>query len=146
EMSEEELRGIVAGHGGLEDVERRILDDVFDAADRSLSEVMRPRGEVAFMEADLTVAQALAVVADAPYSRYPVIDDSFDDVLGFLHVRDLLGAEPTLLVRDLTREILMLPSTNRLLPSMTRMRAERVHIAVVGAEYGGTDGSVTLDD
>jgi len=146
EMSEEELRGIVAGHGGLEDVERRILDDVFDAADRSLSEVMRPRGEVAFMEADLTVAEALAVVADAPYSRYPVIDDSFDDVLGFLHVRDLLGAESTMLVRDLTREILMLPSTNRLLPSMTRMRAERVHIAVVVDEYGGTDGIVTLED
>jgi len=146
EMSEEELRGIVAGHGGLEDMERRILDDVFAAGDRSLSEVMRPRGEVAFMEADLTVAQALDVVADAPYSRYPVIDDSFDDVLGFLHVRDLLRADPSLLVRDLTREILLLPSTNRLLPSMSRMRAERVHIAVVVDEYGGTDGIVTLED
>lgn len=146
EMSEEELRGIVAGHGGLEDMERRILDDVFAAGDRSLSEVMRPRGEVAFMEADLTVAQALDVVADAPYSRYPVIDDSFDDVLGFLHVRDLLAADRELLVRDLTREILLLPSTNRLLPSMSRMRAERVHIAVVVDEYGGTDGIVTLED
>lgn len=146
EMSEEELRGIVAGHGGLEADERRILADVFDAGDRSLSEVMRPRGEVAFMQADLTVAEALDVVADAPYSRYPVIGESFDDVLGFLHVRDLLGADVDLTVRDLSREILLLPSTNRLLPSMSRMRAERVHIAVVVDEYGGTDGIVTLED
>lgn len=146
EMSEEELRGIVTGHEGLAPDEKRILGDVLDAGARSLAEVMRPRTEVEFMSADLTVAAALDVVADAPYSRYPVIGENFDDILGFLHVRDLLRAERDVLVRDLTREILLLPSTNRLLPSMSQMRREGVHIAVVVDEYGGTDGIVTLED
>lgn len=146
EMSDEELRGIVTGHEGLAPDEKRILGDVLDAGARSLAEVMRPRTEVAFMSADLTAEGALDVVANAPYSRYPVIGENFDDVLGFLHVRDLLRATPEVHVRDITREILLLPSTNRLLPAMSQMRREGVHIAVVVDEYGGTDGIVTLED
>ena len=146
EMSEEELRDMVIGHEGLEEDERRILNDVFDAADRSLSEVMRPRGEVAFLPAALSIAEATTAVHQRPYSRYPVTGEDFDDVLGFLHVRDLLGADPQATVGDLTRDLLHLPSTNRLLPSLSQMRAQGVHIAVVVDEYGGTDGIVTLED
>lgn len=146
EMSEEELRGLVEGHEGLEADEKQILSDVLDSADRSLAEVMRPRPEVAFIRADLTADEARTVVADAPYSRYPVIGQDFDDVLGFLHVRDLLRVQPGARVRDLVREILLLPNTNRVLPSMSQMRSVGVHIAVVVDEYGGTDGIVTLED
>lgn len=146
EMSEEELRDIVVAHQGLAPDERRIIDDVFDAADRSLGEVMRPRGEVAFLRASLTVREAVDAVRDRPYSRYPVTGESFDDVVGFLHVRDLLGADATAPLSGLVREVVHLPSTNRLLPSLSRMRREGVHIAVVVDEYGGTDGIVTLED
>ncbi len=146
EMTEEELRDMVIAHESLADDERRILKDVFDSADRSLREVMRPRGEVAFMPARLTVAEARAVIRDRPFSRYPVIGADFDDVRGFLHVRDLLDAAPDATVAHLTREILQVPSTNRLLPTLSRMRSEGVHIAVVVDEYGGTDGIVTLED
>ncbi|SNU01420.1 putative hemolysin [Ruaniaceae bacterium KH17] len=146
EMSEEELRGIVEGHEGLEENEKQILSDVLDAADRSLAEVMTPRPEVSFIHADLSSEEARAVVADGPYSRYPVIGEDFDDVLGFLHVRDLLQVEPGAHVRDLMRPIPMLPNTNRVLPSMSQLRAEGIHIAVVLDEYGGTDGIVTLED
>ncbi|EYR63997.1 membrane protein [Actinotalea ferrariae CF5-4] len=146
EMTDEELRDLVIAHEGLADDERRILNDVFDAADRSLSEVMRPRGEVAFLPARLTVAEAVQEVGDKPYSRYPVTGEDFDDVIGFLHVRDLLGAAASTTVRRLSREVLHLPSTNRVLPSLSRMRREGVHIAVVVDEYGGTDGIVTLED
>nr|WP_297427623.1 hemolysin family protein [uncultured Actinotalea sp.] len=146
EMTDEELRDLVIAHEGLADDERRILNDVFDAADRSLSEVMRPRGEVAFLPARLTVAEAVVEVTDKPYSRYPVTGEDFDDVVGFLHVRDLLGAPAGTTVRRLAREVLHLPSTNRVLPSLSRMRREGIHIAVVVDEYGGTDGIVTLED
>lgn len=146
EISEEELREIVIAHEALAEDERRIVSDVFDAADRSIGEVMRPRGEVVFIRADLTLADATEVVRRQPFSRYPVIGTSFDDVLGFLHVRDLLDAPPQALVRDVMREILPLPATNRLLPSLSVMRRERAHIAVVVDEYGGTDGIVTLED
>jgi putative hemolysin len=145
-MTEEELRDMVVAHESLEDDERRILNDVFDASDRSLSEVHRPRSEVAFLAQDLSIREAVEQVRSRPYSRYPVTGHDFDDVTGFLHVRDLLGADPDATVGSLTRTVLHLPSTNRLLPSLSRMRREGVHLAVVVDEYGGTDGIVTLED
>lgn len=146
ELSDEELRYLVDQHGGLAEDERQILTDVFDAGDRSLSEVMRPRGDVTFLAGDATVADAISVALTSPYSRYPVTGTGHDDVRGFLHVRDLLGADPRMKVRSITRKILHLPATNRVLPSLSRMRAEGSHIAVVVDEYGGTDGIVTLED
>ena len=146
ELSEEELRYLVHQHEGLAEDERQILADVFDAGDRSLSEVMRPRGDVTFLAGDATVADAISVALTSPYSRYPVTGTGHDDVRGFLHVRDLLGADPRKQVRSITRKILHLPATNRVLPSLSRMRAEGSHIAVVVDEYGGTDGIVTLED
>ncbi|WP_395695069.1 hemolysin family protein [Nocardioides sp.] len=145
-LSDEELRHLVGQHEGLAEDERRILVDVFDAGDRTLSQVKRPRGDVAFLAGDVTVAQATETARRLPYSRFPVLGDGLDDVRGFLHVRDLLGADPATRVRKLTRDIVHLPATNRVLPSLTRMRAEGCHIAVVVDEYGGTDGIVTLED
>ncbi|CAM3724208.1 hemolysin family protein [Occultella aeris] len=165
EMTDEELRGMVIAHEGLPEDERQILRDVFDAGERSVSEVMRPRHEVAFLDGDLGIRDATRFIADQPYSRYPVIGENFDDILGFVHVRDLFLADVATLaaddeeipvtvrpprtvrrVRDLAREVVVLPSTNALLPSMSIMRRARIHIAVVIDEYGGTDGIVTLED
>ncbi|MFB9955524.1 hemolysin family protein [Cellulomonas denverensis] len=147
EMSEAELRDLVIAHQGLPEDERRILADVFQATDRSVSEVMRPRGEVKFLSASLTLAEALEEVREQPWSRYPVTGVDVDDVLGFLHIRDLIDArDPGRTVREAMREIVALPGTNKILPSLSRMRREGVHIAVVVDEYGGTDGIVTLED
>ncbi|GAB2456044.1 hemolysin family protein [Xylanimonas ulmi] len=147
EMSGEELRDLVAGHQQLAEDERRILDDVFAAGDRTLGEVMRPRGEVTFLAGHLPLTKAAAVVAASPYSRYPVTGEGFDDVAGFLHVRDLLGVrDDGRTVADLARPIPFLPVTNRLLPSLSALRAQGAHIAIVVDEYGGTDGIVTLED
>ncbi|MFC7496067.1 MULTISPECIES: hemolysin family protein [unclassified Nocardioides] len=146
QLSDEELRFLVDQHEGLADDERKILTDVFDAGDRSLSEVMRPRRDVAFLSVDSTVAEAVEAAMSQPYSRFPVTGSGQDDVRGFLHVRDLLGADPKRRVKGLTRDILHLPATNRVLPSLARMRDEGRHIAVVVDEYGGTDGIVTLED
>ena len=85
---------------------------------------------------------------DLPYSRCPVTGEGFDDVSGFLHVRDLLGiaADDKRHVTDVCRPILMLPGSRLVLPSVATMRQEGVHLAVVVDEYGGTDGIVTLED
>jgi putative hemolysin len=166
EMTEQELRDLVITNESLPEEERRILRDVFNATEHTIGEVMRPRHDVVFLSADLTLDEATRRVATEPYSRYPVIGDDFDDVLGFVHVRDLLMADlvtnagdddrgalpvqplsgPARTVRDLVRRILVLPGTNALLPSMAMMRRERIHLAVVIDEYGGTDGIVTLED
>jgi putative hemolysin len=148
QLSEEELRELVSTHEDLEEEERQILSDVFAATETTVKEVMRPRTDVAFVPGDLTLAQAAARVRDLPYSRYPVTGSGFDDVLGFLHVRDLLGVEaaPDRLVRDACRPVLVVPGTKLVLPCVATMRHEGTHLAVVVDEYGGTDGIVTLED
>lgn len=146
DMTEEELRDIVVAHEALSEDERRILGDFFDAGEKSLSEVMRPRGEVTFMPADISVAAALGVVRANPYSRYPVIGQDFDDVIGLLHVRELLEAGPTTTIRHLMRDVPRLPSSAQILPSLSFLRRDGRHLAVVVDEYGGTDGIVTLED
>lgn len=148
-MTEEELRDIVSSHEGLPDDERRILDDVLSLRDRLLSEVMRPRPEVAALDGTGSVQEAAAQVREQPYSRYPVVDRSIDDIIGFVHVRDIYEASaenPSKPLRDIVRAITYLPATARVLPTLTMMRADGQHIAVIIDEYGGTDGIVTLED
>lgn len=148
QLSEEELRELVSTHDDLDEQERRILSDVFAATETSIKEVMRPRGDVSFVDGRLTLAEAAKQVQDRPYSRYPVTGDGFDDIIGFLHVRDLLGpsADDPRRVSDLARPILVLPGSKMVLPTVATMRQEGVHLAVVVDEYGGTDGIVTLED
>lgn len=149
ELSEEEIRDIVATHQGLPDDERRILDDVLSLRGRQVSEVMRPRPEVVALDDTATVAEAVDQVRDLPFSRYPVADKSIDDITGFVHVRDLFEAataDAASALAALTRPISYVPSSARVLPTLTRMRAEGHQIAVVVDEYGGTDGIVTLED
>ena len=148
QVSEDELRELVSTHDELDEQERRILRDVFAATDMNLKEVMRPRGDVAFLQHDLPLAAAADRMRDMPYSRYPVTGEGFDDVIGFVHVRDVLGitGADTRLVRDVCRPVLMLPSSKRVLPSVATMREGGTHLAIVVDEYGGTDGIVTLED
>jgi len=147
EVSKDELREIVTSHGGLGDEERQILTDVFAATRSNLKEVMRPRGDVVFVEGALPLSEAATWVADQPYSRYPVIGENFDDVTGFVHIRDILGEHPPgRTVADVQREVLHLPGTNAVLPTVVLLRKQGAHVAVVVDEFGGTDGIVTLED
>ncbi|MFS0866807.1 hemolysin family protein [Microbacterium sp. 179-B 1A2 NHS] len=149
QLTDEEVRDIVASHEGLPEDERRILDDVLSLRGRQISEVMRPRPEVTALDETSTVGEAVDYVRDLPFSRYPVTDTSLDDIVGFVHVRDLLDAvrdAPDAPLERVIRPMSYFPSTAGLLPTLTRMRAESHHIAVVVDEYGGTDGIVTLED
>lgn len=148
QLSEEELRDLVSTHEDLDEQERRILSDVFAATETNVKEVMRPRGDVSFVDGRLTLPEAALHVRALPYSRYPITGVDFDDVIGFLHVRDLLGvaADDERRVADIARPILTLPGTKPVLPTVAIMRQEGVHLAVVVDEYGGTDGIVTLED
>lgn len=149
EMTDDELRDIVSSHEGLPEDERRILDDVLSLRDRQLSEVMRPRLEVTALDVGMPVSEAIVRVRHLPYSRYPITDSSIDDIVGFVHVRDLYdtaGADAARPVSEIARSIEYLPASSRVLPALTKMRARELHIAVVVDEYGGTDGIVTLED
>ena len=148
EVSDEELRVPVNTNTNLSKDERTILDDVFDASETIVAEVMRPRADVVFLDGDMPIEKAAAYVREMPYSRYPVTGKDFDDVLGFVHVRDLLDIRDpeAKTVADVTREGISLPGTSKLLPSLELLRKRGIHLAVVIDEYGGTDGIVTLED
>jgi putative hemolysin len=111
---------------------------------------MVPRTEVEFLDAGWSVARAIKSASALPHSRFPVVRGSPDDVVGFVHVRDLYGPTGTarrgLKVGDLAREVLLLPDTKKVLPSLSEMRKAGHHLSVVVDEYGGTAGIVTLED
>ena len=149
QVSEAELRRMVAGNTSLSKDERKLIDEVFGAGDRQLREILVPRTEVVFLEASTPIPEAAAEIAQYPHSRYPVIDESADNVVGFVHVRDLLSpgaSDRGGQVAELTRPALFLPGTKHVLDALSEMRRDSFHLAIVVDEYGGTAGIVTLED
>jgi putative hemolysin len=149
-ISEDELRGLVAAHESLTSDERRLIDDVFAAGERSVGEVMVPRTDVTFLDGAMTIAKAAKIAAESPHSRYPVVGRDQDDVLGFVHIRDLLlpavRHDRDRTVASAAREVKTMPGSKHVLAAMSEMRREGHHMAIVIDEYGGTDGIVTLED
>jgi putative hemolysin len=148
-ISEAELRELVAANTVLDREERRIIFEVLAAGTSLVREVMVPRTEVLFLDAELPVGTAAELARAASHSRFPVVDGSHDDVVGFIHLRDLLirpADDGRATVRELTREVKRLPASLRVLSALSEMRREGQHLAVVVDEYGGTAGIVTLED
>lgn len=148
-ISESELRDLVAANTVLDPVERRIIDEVLVAGASLVREVMMPRTEVVFLAAGLTLPAAARIARAETHTRYPVVDGTHDDVIGFVHLRDLLmrpDGDTCTTIRELIREVKRLPGSKRVLAALTEMRRERHHLAVVVDEYGGTAGIVTLED
>jgi putative hemolysin len=146
-VTEEELRDLVAQNEELTLDERRLIAEVLDAGDRPIREIMIPRLDVSALQQDLTIPEAVQATSGRPFSRYPVVDGGLDDVVGFVHLRDLLTArDPGVRVRDLARPVLRLPDSRRALPALAEMRHGHAHLAVVIDEYGGSAGIVTLED
>ncbi|WP_062735229.1 hemolysin family protein [Kocuria turfanensis] len=155
EVSAEEIRELVVDTRGIGPVSRSILTDVFEAGERRLAEVMRPRPDVQFLDGTLSITEAYRTALALPHSRYPVTGATVDDVLGFVHIRDLVQADadgdgvieaPPRTLRDVVRPIPFLPETNHVLRTLQAMRKNGQHIGLVVDEYGGTAGIVTLED
>jgi putative hemolysin len=148
-MTDEELRDLVAGTQSLSADERQIVGEVFDAGKRQVREVLVPRTEVEFLSAVMPLADAAAIAADARHSRFPVYQESYDDVIGFVHARDLLDFRhetPDRRVGEVCRPVKLLPISKTVLSALSEMRRDRAHLAIVVDEYGGTAGIVTLED
>ncbi|MCK2221386.1 hemolysin family protein [Actinomadura sp. ATCC 31491] len=151
EVTTEELRDMVVGHTDLTADERKVIAEVFAAGKRQLREVMLPRTEVEFMEADTPLAEAAALAARLPHSRFPVYRTSYDEIIGFVHVRDLLDPELSGRTEPISavvpiRPAKFVPASKRLLTTLNEMRDEGQHLAIVVDEYGGTAGIVTMED
>ncbi|MCE1175309.1 MAG: hemolysin family protein [Propionibacteriales bacterium] len=149
EVTDSELRALVGSSATLGDEERQIVDEVFGAGDVSLRETMVPRTEVDFLDGELSAGEAFRQVHEGSHSRYPVIGEDADDVLGFVHIRDLAVLSPAARkqpVSRLVRPVLSLPQSMRILRALSQMRQGHHHLAIVSDEYGGTAGIVTIED
>jgi CBS domain containing-hemolysin-like protein len=152
--SEAEIRMLLsssAEQGEIEHEEQEMLYKVFDFADKEVSDVMVPRPEVVAISIALPAEQALQAVLESPYTRYPVYRESLDDIVGVLHIRDLIEAMHdrgivSVDVESLVRAAYMVPETKDLGALLTEFRRTNQHMAIVIDEYGSMEGIVTLED
>jgi CBS domain containing-hemolysin-like protein len=151
-VTEEEIRTMVnlgEGQGALEPQEKAMITRVFDLNDTFVREVMLPRIDVVAVPDDINLHKALATVTDSGHTRIPVYHDSLDHIVGIFHVKDLMRYCDSLgerSVRDIMREPFYVPETKRISELLRELRQQRIHIAVVLDEFGGTAGLVFLED
>jgi putative hemolysin len=152
--SEAELRMLLsssAEQGEIEHEEQEMLYKVFDFADKEAADVMVPRPEVVAISIALPAEEALKAVLESPFTRYPVYRESLDDIVGVLHIRDLIEAlhDRGIVAVDLAtlvRPAYMVPETKDLGALLTEFRRTNQHLAIVIDEYGSMEGIVTLED
>ncbi len=150
--SPEEIRILVeqsGESGSLEKSDARLLEGVFEFSEKTAEEVMTPRTGMTTIAADVTVAAAADVVARAGRSRYPVYQNSRDEIIGVVHAKDILRAlrtSPDTPVREIIRPPLFVPATREVEDVLADMKRLKTHLALVLDEYGGTAGLVTMED
>ena len=150
--SPEEIRMLVeqsGEEGGLPREDARMLEGVFEFSEKTAEEVMTPRTDIVAISADSSVEAGVDVAAEAKKSRYPVYQESLDEIAGIIHTKDLLQAlrqRPGSLVKELMRPPLFVPGTREVEDVLVDMKRMKTHMAVVLDEYGGTAGVVTMED
>jgi CBS domain containing-hemolysin-like protein len=137
--------------GDLSPVERQMLRNLLHFGESNVGDIAVPRADIIAVPATITFAELVAAFADAGHSRLPVYESSLDHVIGMVHIKDVFtlqvtDAEPPADIRTLMRVPLFVPESMGVLDLLARMRAERVHLALVVDEFGGTEGLVTIED
>ena len=151
-VTAEELRTIVAlseERGTLEEDERDMIDSVMEFGDTLVRELMVPRVDMDALEDTLTVGEAIEKVRELGFSRFPVYHEDIDHVTGVLYAKDLLRFEESeegRTIADLTRSVIYTPESKKAGELLRELQRNRVHIAIVVDEYGGTGGLITLED
>lgn len=154
-VTEEDIKALITlgGEGGaLEEEEKELLHKVFEFGDTLAREAMRPRTEIVSVHAAAAVRDVLNLVAEHGYSRYPVIEETIDSVIGILYVKDILIAMSEGAVkreediRPFIRQASFIPENKRVSELLSEMQRQKFQIAIVIDEFGGTAGLVTLED
>jgi putative hemolysin len=151
-VSQEEIMAIIAdaGEASVPSTKKNMLHNVFEIDTTRIREVMIPRGEVTAIGIKDDIAGVLDAIGKTNYSRVPVYGRNFDNMLGILHVKDLLQYLPKkgegINIHRLLRPIHFVPESARLDVVLRRLQAMRLHMAIVVDEFGGVAGIVTLED
>jgi putative hemolysin len=144
EVTEEEVRDMIATGSVFRPEQRRILADAIEVGERRLRDVLVPRRDVVAIPVDASVAEAIDMLLGTTHGRAPVYRGDLDNVIGLVTLQDLVGASGR--VADHLRPVLALPESIGVLDALRRFQAEREQLAIVLNEYGGTEGIITLED
>ncbi len=137
--------------GDLSPVERQMLRNLLSFGDRTAGDIAVTRGDIIAVPATIGFDSLVQAFADAGHSRLPVYEGSLDRVIGMVHIKDVYALQVTDApapdsIRELIRTPLFVPESMGAIDLLARMRAERVHLAIVVDEFGGTEGIVTIED
>ncbi|GAB4543670.1 MAG: hemolysin family protein [Thermodesulfovibrionia bacterium] len=154
-LTEEEMKAMISigeEEGAIEKEEKKMLHNVFEFGDKKVSEAMVPRTEIVAIPEDAVVADALKLVSEHGYSRYPVIKDNVDNITGVLYVKSILRmmAEkeitPQTPIKEFVRDAYYIPESKMVTALLDEMQKNKFQIAIVVDEHGGTAGLITLED
>ena len=153
-VTEEEIRLMVeAGEeeGTIEEREKDMIENIFELNDRRVSELTTHRTEICAISADSSLQELVEIAQKDRYSRIPVYRDTIDDIIGVIHVKDLIpllneGSLDGHQLLDFLRPVIYVPETVSTTNLLKQFQEQKIHMAVVVDEYGGTSGIVTLED
>ncbi len=154
---ENEIKSIVsegADTGELEESEAKMIEKVFEFDDKSAHDIMTHREEINAIEDTTPLSECIDIILDGSNSRYPVYHESIDDILGTVHMKDVIraGRDTGLLgkpigdIEGLIKQVLFVPETRKIDELFAVMQAKKTHLVIVADEYGQTSGLVTLED
>ncbi|HEY0413154.1 MAG TPA: hemolysin family protein [Allosphingosinicella sp.] len=154
----EEIEEMIESHegeapavGDLSPIERQMLRNLLHFGESTVADIAVTRGDIVAVPSTISFEGLVAAFAEAGHSRLPVYEESLDSVVGMIHIKDVFtvqvtGAEPPEAIATLLRKPLYVPESMGVLDLLARMRADRVHLAIVVDEFGGTEGLVTIED
>jgi putative hemolysin len=149
-MEQEILDAVSEGelHGAVDEEQKEIIESVFELNETQVSEIMTPRTDIVAIAADATYDETRRRIIEAGHSRIPVYEDTLDQIIGVLYAKDLIRLEPGAAfdVRKMMRIVPYVPETKTIDELLRQLRTEKVHIAIVLDEYGGTAGLVSIED
>ena len=150
EVTEEEIRMMVdvgSESGNIEETEKDMIENIFEFNDKEVSEIMTHRKKLVSLPDDVSFDEAMKIARNERYTRIPIYHDTIDDIVGILHIKDLLGLkEEEFDINKLMREPLVVHDTRKISSLFNEMKTCGMQLAVVIDEYGGTMGICTIED
>ena len=155
ETTREEALNYIASNNENTDIEdteenneKSLIKNILSLDDKSIEDIMVPRAEIVSIEIKQNMKEILSLIENESHSRMPVYENNLDNVLGFLHVKDLIknNNENHFELKKIIRDILYVAPKSPILDLLKRMRSSRIHIGLVVDEFGGVDGLITIED
>ena len=150
-LTEEEIRMLI-NEGSVPSEEKQLLENIFEFTDTVAEEIMIPRTRIKALNINISVKDALKRISQTGYSRFPVYEESLDDIRGIIYIKDIINAlgvkyakgEDS--IKNFMRKTLFVPENKKINELLTIMQKNHIYMAIIADEFGGTQGLITLED